>query len=250
MRILKNISFVFWMILSLLSIRKYGKMIELHRREGDREKERAAIIEVAGYWTPKVLNRYRISVRAEGLEHVPKGPALFVSNHQGYGDIFLFLSVIAGKQLGFVAKDSLRRIPLFGKWVARVRSVFLSRRDARSALAVFKREEEWLREGFSFVVFPEGTRSRGETPGSFKKGSLRPAIKVGVPVVPVSISGTWRLFEEKGFVRPGEAKFCVHPAIETKGLSRTESAELSDRVESIIKTKLSEWNAQVYSNNG
>jgi 1-acyl-sn-glycerol-3-phosphate acyltransferase len=243
MRILKNILFVLWMAGSLLSIRRFGKMIDSCRREGDREKERAAIREVSDYWTPKVLEHYHVVTRVEGIDLIPDGPVLFVSNHQGYGDIFMFLALIKDKQVGFIAKDSLRRIPIFGKWIVRVRSLFLVRNDARSALKVFRQGEEWLKEGFSLVVFPEGTRSRSEEMRHFKKGSLRPAVKAGVPIIPVTISGTWRLFEEKGFVCSGEVKFFVHPAIETKELSKTETAVLSEKVEGIIRDKLNEWNA-------
>jgi 1-acyl-sn-glycerol-3-phosphate acyltransferase len=148
------------------------------------------------------------------------------------------------KQFGFFAKESLRRIPIFGKWIARVRSLFLMRSDVRSTLEIFKRGEEWLRAGFSFVIYPEGTRSRSERMNRFKKGSLRPAIKAGVPIVPVSIYGTWRLFEEKGYVRKGNVNLCIHPAIETVGLSKAEEAGLSDRVEEIIRSKIDEWNAE------
>jgi 1-acyl-sn-glycerol-3-phosphate acyltransferase len=78
----------------------------------------------------------------------------------------------------------------------------------------------------------------------FKKGSVRLATKTGIPIVPVSIRGTWHLFEEKGYVRGGDVQFHVHPPIATAGLSRAESAGLSDKVEAIIKAKIDEWNAE------
>jgi 1-acyl-sn-glycerol-3-phosphate acyltransferase len=155
----------------------------------------------------------------------------------------VLLGIITNKQFGFIAKESLSRVPVFGKWIGRIKSLFLSRNDARAALAVFRRGEEWLKDGFSLVIFPEGTRSRGETMGHFKRGSLRLAVKAGVPVVPMSISGTWRLFEEKGYVRSGDVRCHIHPPIETQGLSKAESAELADRVERIIRSKVDEWNA-------
>jgi 1-acyl-sn-glycerol-3-phosphate acyltransferase len=245
MRIWKNFLFLVWMVGSLLSISKFGKAIDRYRREGNTDRERETIREVAAYWAPKVLAHFRVVSHAEGLDRVPEGPALFVSNHQGYGDIFMFLAIIPNnnKQVGFIAKESLRRIPMFGKWVMRVRSLFLVRNDPRSAIDVFRRGAEWLGEGFSLVIFPEGTRSRGETMGYFKKGSLRSAVTAGAPIVPVSISGSWRLFEEKGYVRPGEVRFHVHPAIETKDLTKAEKAELSGKVEGIIRSKIEEWNA-------
>ncbi|MDR1953127.1 MAG: 1-acyl-sn-glycerol-3-phosphate acyltransferase [Clostridiales Family XIII bacterium] len=243
MRILKNIPFILWMIGSLVSIRKFRKPIEVYREQGNHEKEREAIQKVIAYWGPKALKRFGVTVRAEGLARIPDGSVLFVSNHQGYGDIFVILGIITNKQFGFIAKESLRRVPIFGKWVGRIKSLFLSRNDARAALTVFRQGEEWLKDGFSLVIFPEGTRSRGEEMGHFKRGSLRLAVKTGVPVVPVSISGTWRLFEEKGYVRSGDVRFYIHPVIETKGLSKAEAADLADRIEGVIRGKLDEWNA-------
>ena len=77
--------------------------------------------------------------------------------------------------------------------------------------------------------------------GEFKKGSLRLATKSGVPVVPVTLNGTYHMYEDMGYVQPGdEIEFYIHPAIETKELSKTEANNLAEKVEEIIKTKLLE----------
>jgi 1-acyl-sn-glycerol-3-phosphate acyltransferase len=169
---------------------------------------------------------------------------LFVSNHQGNADIVVFMAAITMKQHGFVAKQELLKIPYFGKWILRIRSLMIERDDPRSTLRTFKEGEEWLRQGFSLVVFPEGTRSKSDIMGGFKKGSMRMAAQTGVPVVPVSVSGSWRLFEEKGYPQPWTVRFHVHEPVSAAGLSKDEFAAMSDRVESVIKNKVEEWNAQ------
>jgi 1-acyl-sn-glycerol-3-phosphate acyltransferase len=121
----------------------------------------------------------------------------------------------------------------------------IERDDARSTLRAFQEGAEWLRQGFSLVIFPEGTRSRSDTMHAFKKGSLRMATQAGVPIVPVSLSGSWRLFEDKGYPVPWTVRFHVHEPIHTSTLTKEAAAELNERVERIIRAKVDEWNAQI-----
>jgi 1-acyl-sn-glycerol-3-phosphate acyltransferase len=102
-----------------------------------------------------------------------------------------------------------------------------------------------LRQGFSLVVFPEGTRSKGGPMRPFKKGSLRLAAKPGVPVVPVTHAGCYRIFEESGVIRSDlRVRFYIHPPIETAGMSKQEAAALTETAERTIRAKLAEWEAE------
>jgi 1-acyl-sn-glycerol-3-phosphate acyltransferase len=224
-------------------LRGLRRLIDAARAEGRTDDEREYIRQAQNYWGPGALGALKGSLEAEGIERIPEGPVLFVSNHQGNVDIVVFMAAVTGKQHGFVAKKELGRIPVFGRWVQRIRSLMIERDDVRSTLAAFKEGEEWMRQGFSLVIFPEGTRSRSDEMGSFKKGSLRMATQTGLPIVPVSISGSWRLFEEKGYPRPWTVRFHVHEPVFTEGLSREEQAALGDKVERIIRAKVDEWNA-------
>jgi 1-acyl-sn-glycerol-3-phosphate acyltransferase len=171
---------------------------------------------------------------------------LFVSNHQSYGDIILFMQAAGSmnKQLGFVARGNLTRFPLFGAWIVRVRSLLLEREDARSAVKTFKIGEEWLRQGFSLVIFPEGTRSKSNDMADFKRGSLQLATKSGVPIVPVTLWNSWHLFEKYDYPHEAHTRFFVHEPIVTEGLSRPEQAALNEKVEDIIRSKLEEWKSE------
>jgi 1-acyl-sn-glycerol-3-phosphate acyltransferase len=244
MSVIRNLPFIAWTIRTMSVMRRYGIRIDACRRDDkDPVKERCLISEAVDLWTPQLFRRFKVSLEVEGRELVPEGAALFVSNHQGYGDIFAFMLAMSGKQVGFVARENLARIPVFGKWILRVRSLLLQRGDARSTLEVFKIGADWLKDGFSLVIFPEGTRSRSSQMGHFKKGSLKLATDAGVPVVPVTLDGTWHLYEEKGYVRPGAIRFHIHPPIATEGLTRAEIKQLPERVEQIIRSKLIEWNS-------
>lgn len=244
-RIYKLICFGFWMYFNLRHLRRFHFSIKRFRDSGDFEKEREQILNSTTTWGLGIMKKYKIALNVTGLENVPDGPVLFISNHQGYADIPVYCAVITMKQIGFVAKTSLGEIPVFGEWIRDIRSVFIERDDARSSLKSMEEGAELLSKGFSLVIYPEGTRSRGPIMGEFRKGSLRLGIKAGVPIVPVTLNGTYRVYEEKGYPVPGaEVDFHIHPAIETKGLSKAEANVLPEKIEEIIKTKLEEFQAK------
>ena len=234
----KLICFGFWMYFNLRHLRPYHFHIKKYRDINDYEKEREQILNSTLAWGDHIVKKFKIDLKVTGLENVPEGPVLFVSNHQGYADIPVYCAAIRNKQIGFVAKNTLGKIPVFGEWIRDIRSVFIERDDPRSSLKTMEQGAEFLRNGFSLVIYPEGTRSRGPVPGEFIKGALRLGIKAEVPIVPVTLNGTYHLYEEMGYPKPGAAvRFHVHPAIETKGLSKAEANALLEKVEEIIRTK-------------
>ncbi len=238
MSVIRNIPFILWFYRFLFTIRNNKRAIKKYRDLGDYEKERKEIRKAEDIWGKALIEKAGIALSVKGIENVPKGPVVFVSNHQSYFDIPVFFAAVKGKQVGFVAKDNLAKVPLFGSWIADVRSVFIKRDDARASLQAISEGIDLLKQGFSLTIFPEGSRSREGCMGDFKKGSLRLATKAEVPVVPVTLSGTYKIFEEKGYIRPGEVNFIIHPAIDTRHMSKKEAADLSSRVEKIIRLGL------------
>jgi 1-acyl-sn-glycerol-3-phosphate acyltransferase len=246
MNIFRMIGPAVWLIVNLRYLTKYKKAIDRNRALGHYEEERKQITNATSSWGPRLIEHFDVDLRVEGLDNIPEEPVLFVSNHQGYADIIAFCAGIKTKQFGFVAKQALGRIPLYGPWIERIRSIFIERDDARGAVQVINSGIALLEEGFSLVVFPEGTRSLSEHMGSFKKGSLKLATKAKVPVVPVTLSGSWKVFEEKSYIQKGEVvKICIHPPIATESLSKEEQNDLATNVESIVRSKLEEWNGSI-----
>ena len=146
-----------------------------------------------------------------------------------------------------MAKEELFKIPLYGKWIARIRSVFIERDDPKASLKAIKEGISYIEDGFSLAIFPEGTRSKGPVPGPFQKGALKLATKPGVPIIPVSLNGSYKMFEEKGYLTSANIDIIIHEPIETKGLSRQEEKALSDKVEKTVTEgvrKLAEEDAQ------
>jgi 1-acyl-sn-glycerol-3-phosphate acyltransferase len=240
--ILKNILPAIKLYDSLKYISGYKKEIFDARKKGDFEREREYILKSTKRWGDQLVKVYDIQLNIAGKENLPdRGPVVFVANHQGYADIPITCAVLDKFQFGFIAKSNLEKLPAYGKWIENIRSVFIQRDDVRASLRAIDEGVGFIEKGFSLLIFPEGTRSRGGDFGEFKKGSLRLATKPGVPVIPITINGTHRIYEDHGFVKNGaHVDITIHPVIETKGMDRSAANNLSAEVERIIKAGISD----------
>ncbi|MDR1271556.1 MAG: 1-acyl-sn-glycerol-3-phosphate acyltransferase [Clostridiales Family XIII bacterium] len=241
MNLFKTVPFAVYMFGLLARMASMGRNIDRCRAEQNYEEEQKWILRAENFWGANICEHFGFEIEAEYEGSLPEGPVLFVSNHEAYADIAIFVATIKDKQVGFVAKGELEKVPWYGGWISRVRSLYIKRGDARATLRLFDEGEEWLREGFSLAIFPEGTRAKTGGMASFQRGSLRMALRTGVPIVPVTLKGTYHLFEEKGYPVPGRVKFYIHRAVETKGLDKSEQAALSEKIEAVIRGKLTEW---------
>ena len=241
MKIIENIPPVIRLYQSLKYLKPYRKEFLAARAAGDNEAERAYILKATDRWGNHLVKTFDVTLQVEGKENLPAhGPVIFAANHQGYADIVISCAVLNRFQFGFVAKENLSKIPLYGKWIKDIRSVMLEREDARASLRAINEGIGLLEKGFSLLVFPEGTRSRQKAMSRFRRGSLRLATKPGVPVVPITINGTHRIFEDTGVLRKGATvDFIIHPPIETKNMDKAEANRLTETVEEIIGNALS-----------
>lgn len=240
MKIFRNIVPGIKVYASLNALKMYNREISKSREANDREREREYILKATNCWGNYLIKALEIDLAVTGKENLPdKGPVVFAANHQGFADIPVACAALNKFQLGFVARDSLAKVPLYGKWMAQIRGVFINRDDVRASLRAIDEGVELLKQGFSLMIFPEGTRGRGGPVTEFKKGSLRLATKPGVPVIPVSINGTYHIFEESGYIKNGvHVDLAIHQAIETKGMDRHAANNLAAEVEKIVKTGL------------
>lgn len=227
----------FWLYLIKL-MPKYFKVRALHKADKIDERDRL-VDSTASKWARDLLQLAGAKVKVIGAENLPTDRAvLFVSNHQGNFDIPLLLGHI-NKPKAFIAKIELLKLPLIRTWMRQMNCVFMDRKDMRQSLRVLNEAAEYLKQGYSMVIFPEGTRSKGEAMGEFKPGSLKIALKANVPIVPVTIRGSYKLMEQNGFViKPAEVEIIISEPIETIDLTKNETNQLNEKVYSIIADKL------------
>lgn len=175
-----------------------------------------------------------------GKENIPQnGASVFISNHQGYMDIPVMM-VSAGIPVGFISKVEVLKVPLLSDWMKLMQCVFLNRTSPHQSIEAINKGVENVKAGYSMVIFPEGHRSKGKPMQEFRPGSFKLAFRSEVPIVPVTIEGTWHLFEEKKKPQSANIKITFHKPIPTAGLSKQEQALIPEQAKAIIRSALDE----------
>ena len=221
----------------------YGVLRKAERAQaaGDAETVRRLVEQHIPHWSRGILNVTGVRLSVEGLDNIPKeGPCVFVANHRSYYDIPLLLASL-DKPYGILAKEELEKIPLLSRWMKLLGCVFVQRDDVRASVRALNDATAIVESGRSFIIFPEGTRYKGEEGGAgeFKAGAFRIAVTTETPVVPVAISGARGLFEAHGNrTTPGTVRIRVLPPIQTAGMSRAEQKELPAAVRQTILAQL------------
>jgi 1-acyl-sn-glycerol-3-phosphate acyltransferase len=183
----------------------------------------------------------RVRVEVSGLERLdPKQTYLFTPNHQSMIEAPLVVTYL-GRNPAFLAKKELFKYPIFGFGMRVIGVVPVDRGNSQAAIESARKGAENLRKGKPYVVYPEGTRTQRGRLLPFKKGAFMMAIQAGVPVVPVTISGSAAIMP-KGEVKvtPGTVWITVHEPISTEGFNRDNIAELMETTRARILSALSE----------
>ena len=215
MAILRTIVWFFYFFGALIVLTP--KMNEAKRRKaaGDESGCRAIVDRYVPMWMSTLMRIARCTVTVNGLENIPKDRAVvFTPNHQSDYDIPITL-VHLDRPHALVAKVE----------------TFIDRKNPRQAVTAMKEAGALLARGESVIVFPEGTRSKGDAMGEFKHGAFKMAFAAGAPVVPVVIDGSYKIMEANhNLMCPGHVTMTVLPPIETAGLDRAAQKALPDEV--------------------
>jgi 1-acyl-sn-glycerol-3-phosphate acyltransferase len=179
-----------------------------------------------------------VRARAEGTENIPPGVCVYVSNHVSNLDPPVVVGRIP-RRVALLAKRELFLLPFLG-WAMRLgKFIPVNRRDPNAARASVRLARRYLRQGISYVIFAEGTRSHDGRLGEFKRGGFLLAIEAGVPVVPVSVIGTQKLLPRHGrLIRPGDVRVVFHPAVHAAEYSPDTRRALAERIHAAIASAL------------
>lgn len=192
---------------------------------------------IGGLWCRWILKLCGIHVDVEGAEHIDRSRSyVIISNHLSNFDIWTTFACVPAK-IRFVAKKELVRYPIFGQALALSDHIIIDRAKPEQAIEIINRQaRERIGEGFCILFYAEGTRSRDGKVHAFKKGGALLALQTGLPIIPMSVSGT-RKFLPRGsaIIRPGgRVKIVLGEPIETAGLGVDARVELTERVRAVV----------------
>jgi len=179
-----------------------------------------------------------VRVRVKGIERIPPAACLFAANHTSNADAPAIVGAIP-RRIAILGRKSLFDIPIVGAAFRLAKFVPVDRENRDAALASVKQAVEYIREGFSFLVYPEGTRSPDGRLRRFKKGSFAIAIEAGIPIVPVACSGAHRIMRKNSLiVRPGKVTVRFGKPIDASAYTIEQRDELAQRVHDAVAAEL------------
>lgn len=181
-----------------------------------------------------------VKVRLTGLENLNSHrPYVFLSNHQGWFDIFTLLGKLP-VQFRWLAKEELFKVFVLGPAMEAAGYIPIDRSNRRKSLESLHQAATRVQEGTSVVIFPEGTRSPDGSLQKFKKGGFILAIKSQQPIAPIAISGSSRVLPKHGtwLIQPGIIEVTIEKPIETSGLNVKDNDWLMTTVREAIRRHL------------
>lgn len=186
------------------------------------------------------LNFTRVEV--DGREHVADGQSyVYMINHQSHFDVPCFYANWR-HQFRWVVKEELRKVPGLGWYCTFGGHVFVDRSSREKSIASLTRARERMeRQDLSVAFFPEGTRSRDGRLQPFKKGGFIMARDMGLPILPISVSGSHRVLPGKRLrLLPGRVRITIHPPIDTASYGDDRERLMAD-TRAAIASGLDPW---------
>jgi len=189
-------------------------------------------------WASGILKRTKSHFTLEGEENLPSGPVLFISNHEGNFDIPSLLAYIP-KPFGFISKVEVKKLPIISEWMEEMNCVFIDRSNRKSSYKSIEDTVTHLMNGHSILIFPEGTRSKGEEIAEFKSGFVRIAKKARVPIVPIAIYGTSNIMEKNNNkICPANVQISILPTYNIECIEQNDTKKIIEDVHTSITEKI------------
>ncbi len=180
-----------------------------------------------------------IQLLVTGEEHLwSHRPAVFIFNHQSSADIFIVSKLIRQNATG-IAKIELKSMPIIGQLMTAAGVIFIDRSDREKAIEAMAPAVDALKNGTSIIIFPEGTRSKDYSLGTFKKGAFHLAMQAKAPIVPVVIRNAHDAMPRGTNVfRPSAIDVVVYPPVSTKKWTKDNMDKHIQNLRKIYLTEL------------
>jgi 1-acyl-sn-glycerol-3-phosphate acyltransferase len=223
---------LFWIVLALsiviLPVYYILRIFRLHKAA------RKFVYYTTSRWARFVLFTAWIKVDVSGEENIPSGHSgiVLVSNHQGNFDIPVYIASLPFAA-GFISKKELMKFPFLSSWMKALECLPIDRnnpRESREKLIGRIRRNDLN----PIFLFPEGTRSRGPQMGPFRTGTLKMVFQNRTDILPVTIDGSYRCFEEKGHISPGRIDVHIHQVLHAGSYSLTDFEHFNTDLQKII----------------
>ena len=174
-------------------------------------------------------------VDVEGTENVDKKQSyVIVANHLSTFDIFSLYGWL-GIDIKFVMKKEIKKYPGVGFGSQAVGHIFIDRSSTAEAIKSINAAKEKIKDGTSVIFFPEGTRSKTNQLLPFKKGAFRLAFDLELPLLPVTINGTERVWPTGTYnLFPGKVKLTIHPPIDIHEYGEANIQQLISDAKAVI----------------
>ena len=190
------------------------------------------LLYILGHWGVRLgLTLSGVKVRVAGAEHILHDrAAVYCCNHQSNVDPPIVFDALHPR-MHILYKEEINKIPVLARAFRAGGFIPIDRRNRESAMQSIEAGAESIRSGNSFLIYPEGTRSKTGELLPFKKGGFIMAIKAQAPIVPVAVQGGQAAMRKGSwFIQPATVSLRVGPALETAGLTQADRDDLIERV--------------------
>ena len=231
------ISCVIWVVGSIITALMFVSLLFFATILYPFDKMRKVSHAQAFLWSDMLIamNPYW-NIKISGLENIDKAKTyVIVANHQSIADIILLYQT--KMQFKWVANEYLFKLPVIGLSMSITKHIKLRKGKLESIKNAYLEASDWLRNGMSIMLFPEGTRSNGYGLKEFQSGAFKLAIKEQVPILPIAIKGTGNAIPRGSwlFTTKVSGGFKVLEPVETAGTTQDDFEKIRDLVRSRIE---------------
>ena len=239
MAVIRTIIFQAYMWLELLLLMFVWLRVQWANKFSPREKRDALVDKIVRNWAKRLLFMAGAKVTVTGKENIPEGrTCVFASNHQSFFDILVLLAHL-DKPHAILSKASIGKVPLIRLWMREIHCVYVDRADMKAGIEAINKMIDVINDGYSAIIFPEGTRSKTGGLLPFHHGSFKIAQRANVPLVICACSGSEQV-KKNMFLRTTHVYLDVLEVVDAAQVRAMSTAELSDHARERIEKALAE----------